>query len=221
MTSQPSARLRTILADDHPVVLLGLRAVLQKDGRADIVGEAASADELWDLLAKTPCDLLITDYSMPAGKRGSGLALIEQLRRTYPDLPIIIVTMISNAALLKAMLDAGANGVLEKSFSTEELPEALQSIVRGRVYLGQSVINALNEHKVKVGEALLNWETLSPREAEVIRLYISGLSVTDIALRLSRSVKTVSTQRLNAMRKLGISSDADLYAYSKDSGMLS
>ncbi|RDD79739.1 DNA-binding response regulator [Dyella tabacisoli] len=213
--------MRAILADDHPVVLLGLRAVLQKDGRATVVGEATSADELWDLLAGTPCDLLITDYSMPAGKRGSGLALIEQLRRTYPELPIIIVTMISNAALLKAMLDAGANGVLEKSFSAEELPEAVLAIMRGRSYLGQSVLAALDAHKAKASESHFNWAKLSPREAEVVRLYISGLSVTDIAERLSRSVKTVSTQRLNAMRKLGISSDADLYAYSKDSGMLS
>lgn len=121
MTTQPSTPLRVILADDHPVVLLGLRVLLQKDHNITIVGEAASVDELWDLLDSTSCDLLITDYVMPEGKRGNGLVMLEQLRYTYPELRIIIVTMISNAGLLKTMLDIGANGVLEKSFSAKEL----------------------------------------------------------------------------------------------------
>ena len=213
--------LKVILADDHPVVLIGLQAVLQKNGLAEVVGEASSADEVWELLGKTPCDVLITDYSMPGGERGSGLSLIGQIRRTYPDLPIVIVTMISNPALLRAMMEAGANAVLGKTTCAEELPLALRSVLAGKRYLGAAVRAAFDASSQEGSRTATAEASLSSREAEVLRLYISGLSVSDIAKRLNRSIKTVSHHKVNAMRKLGLGSDAELHAYAKDSGMLS
>ncbi|MGS8566343.1 response regulator, partial [Salmonella enterica] len=93
--------MRVIIADDHPVVLIGLKTSLRDYGnQLEVVGEARNGRELLERLAQVPCDLLITDFSMPADIEGhDGLALLQHVRETYPSLPILVLTMLRNPAL--------------------------------------------------------------------------------------------------------------------------
>ena len=209
---------------------MGLRSLLKNlQGDFRIVGEASEGKALLELLATQECDLLITDFSMPGGEDSEdGLLLLRRLRRRYPNLPIIVLTMIHNPALVRGMLAAGANGVVGKTAMTKELLQAMQTVTNGRAYLGEGMQGALGQDATVDGDsehvtmvsALANVAMLSPREAEVVRMYANGLTVTQIAERLRRSVKTVSQQKSDAMRKLGLTSNTQLYEFARGSGLL-
>jgi len=163
-----------------------------------------------------------------AGDSEDGLLLLRRLRRRYPALPIIVLTMIHNTALVRGMLAAGANGVVGKTAMAKELLHAIQAVTNGRAYLGEGMQGALghdaavdsDSDQVAMVSALASVATLSPREAEVVRMYTNGLTVTQIAERLRRSVKTVSQQKSDAMRKLGLTSNTQLYEFARGSGLL-
>ncbi|MDQ7995073.1 MAG: response regulator transcription factor [Luteibacter sp.] len=202
---------RVILADDHPVVLKGISLALTKDGLADVVGEAQSPDELLAALAAQPCDALITDFSMPEPGR-DGLALLTEVRKLYPALPIMVITTLANPALYREILGTGVRGLIGKSGDTREIPEALAQIVSNHVYLGASVREMIvTPQGEPVGKGTL--ADLSPRELEILRLFAAGNSVTDIARATGRGLSTVSQQKTNAMRKLRLDTDAEIFEY--------
>lgn len=202
---------RVILADDHPVVLKGISLALTKDGLADVVGEAQSPDELLAALAAQPCDALITDFSMPEPGR-DGLALLTEVRRLYPTLPIMVITTLANPALYREILSTGVRGLIGKSGDTREIPEALAQIVSNHEYLGASVREMIvTPQGEPVGKGTL--ADLSPRELEILRLFAAGNSVTDIARTTGRGLSTVSQQKTNAMRKLRLDTDAEIFEY--------
>jgi two-component system capsular synthesis response regulator RcsB len=203
---------RVILADDHPVVLKGISLALTKDGLADVVGEAQSPDALLAMLAAEPCDALITDFSMPEPGR-DGLALLAEVRRLYPALPVMVITTLANPALYREILGTGVRGLIGKSGDTREIPEALVRIVSNHVYLGASVremiVTPQGEPQGKSGTLA----DLSPRELEILRLFAAGNSITDIARTTGRGLSTVSQQKTNAMRKLRLETDAEIFEY--------
>ncbi|NVZ72561.1 response regulator transcription factor [Pseudomonas costantinii] len=208
--------LRIVLADDHPIFLIGLRAVLERDERLTIVGEATSPQALAELLRHCACDVLVTDFMMPAEPQADGLRLIEQLRRHYPALPILVVTMLNNAGLFHAILELGVMGLLSKASLADELPQAIRHVRRQQRYVAHTIRQALNA----VGDSRVHSpDPLSPRELEVIRLLTSGLTVGEIAASLHRSKQTVSAQKVSAMRKLGLSNDAALFIYVQEHGL--
>lgn len=206
--------MRVIISDDHPVVLMGLKAALQSYGdRFRIVGEARSGKELFELLAREPCDLLITDFAMPSENPDEdGLAMLTRVREGLPRLPVLVLTMLSNPALVQSMLAAGVRGVVDKMAMTRELMLAIDMIKAGRVYLSERT-----RRQIEGGEET---GALSPREAEVVRFLAQGVTVSEIARRTERSVKTISQQKRDAMRKLGLESDKQLFDYARSSGLL-
>ena len=224
--SRNSAPIRIVIADDHPVVLLGIKALLHEHGAGmQVVGEAGSSKELLALLPNCTCDLLVTDYSMPdAAGAEDGLAWLKRLRREYPELPVIVLTMIHNPALVRGMLGAGVNGVVGKAAMTRELLLAIRAVAAGRSYVGEHVRDAVADSPApEAGQDDLagnDPSALSRREAEIVRLYASGLTITQIAERVHRSVKTISQQKNNAMRKLGLTSNSQLYEYARVWGLL-
>ncbi|MFC4762856.1 response regulator [Dyella koreensis] len=210
--------MRIIISDDHPVVLMGLKAALQSYGdRFRIVGEARNGKELIQLLAQESCDLLITDFSMPGDPPAEdGLAMLSRLRESYPQLPILVLTMLSNPALVQGMLATGVRGVVDKMSMTKELMLAIDVIRAGRTYLSERTRKQIENVSIAGEDA----GTLSPREAEVVRFLAQGLTVSEIARRTERSVKTVSQQKRDAMRKLGLDGDKQLFEYARSSGLL-
>ena len=219
MTAPHNAPLRIVLADDHPIFLIGLRAVLEQDPGLRVVAQAGSPQELTDCLGHVQCDLLITDFMMPSAEQGDGLRLIEYVRRHWPKLPVLVVTMLTNAGLLRSILGLGVGGLLGKSSLVDELPLAIAHLKRNKPYIAQSVSQILSQGGDISYAEMLSQNALSPREQEITRLLAAGLSVNEIAQRLHRSKQTISAQKVSAMRKLGISNDAALFIYLQDQGL--
>jgi two-component system capsular synthesis response regulator RcsB len=214
--------LRIALSDDHPVVRAGVRALLESASAFNenwrVVAEAANADELLTLLASTPVDLLITDFSMPGSRAGDGLSLLGQIKRRHPQLPVIVLTMIGNVPVLRSIADAGVKGLLDKAAAGTELPQAVRAVMQGRHYYGEALRQMLDSVR-SGGER--DEAALSPREAEVLRLFAAGSSVSEIAAQLHRSKQTISRQKTDAMTKLGLKNDLEIYDYARSKGLLS
>ncbi|MBO9513993.1 MAG: response regulator transcription factor [Variovorax sp.] len=209
---------RVIIADDHPIVRAVVRTVLNGLPNMSIVSEADSPEALLSALHQVPADLLITDFSMPGGQCADGLALLRRIRRLHLDLPVIVLTMMTNADVLGSILKTGVRGLIDKSAGVTEISQAIHAISLGRHHISATFGQRLLQgHFVAEASALAR---LSPREIEVLRLFASGMTVTLIAQRLSRSVKTVSRQKICAMQKLGIESDRELYAFAQANNMI-
>lgn len=219
MRAASDSPLRIVLADDHPIFLIGLRAVLERDVRLHIVGEANSPLALTDLLQRVDCDLLVSDFMMPVEQQNDGLRLMEQLRRRYPELPILVVTMLNNAGLFRSILDLGVMGLLSKASLADELPRAIEQVRRNKPYVAQAIAQALRLAGEVGSDRLHSRNQLSPRELEVLRLLAKGSTVGEIALHLNRSKQTVSAQKVSAMRKLGLANDAALFIYLQEHGL--
>lgn len=201
-----------VIADDHPIVLLGVRELVERDERFEVVGEAICSAGLIGLLEQQPVDIVITDYNMPGDSPyGDGLKLVEYLKRHFPEVQILILTMISNHLILTRLQELGVVGVIQKSQLHTEIQVALKSIAQ------QALYRSLEPAKTSVIESMTaidaRFSTLSPKEYEILRLFISGKSVSDIARSQNRSSKTISAQKISAMRKLEVSSDQDLLTY--------
>ena len=217
--------MRVVIADDHEVVRIGLRTILQHSGEGyAVVGEAASGLELIKLLADTPCDLALVDFLMPdeaAAHALDGVALLHELRRRHPKLPIIVLTMMRNAAIFRTMYQEGANAVVEKGAIVDELLVALRTVRSGRTYVSKYLTQQLSgDQVVQPGARGAPKPILSKREVEVIRMFAQGHSITEIAALTHKSVKTVSRQKRSAMMKLGLSSDSQLFEYARTHGLV-
>lgn len=205
-------KLKVIIADDHPIVLLGVRELVERDPRFSVVGEAVCSQGLIELLERQPVDMVISDYNMPADSPyGDGLKLIDYLKRHYPAVRILVLTMISNPLILTRLQELGVDGVIQKSQLHGEIEKALNAVARNSTYRApaparQSVIacNTAIDQRV---------ENLSPKEFEILRLFVAGQSVSEIARSQHRSTKTISAQKVSAMRKLEVNSDQELLAY--------
>ncbi|WP_421310993.1 response regulator [Aeromonas veronii] len=207
---------KIILADDHPLILTGIRSLIdQITPHCEVVAEAYQVSDLLKLLQQHPCDLLITDFSMPGDIRCDGMVMIQQLRRDYPNLPIIVLTQIQNSAILQSLIQAGVKGLILKKSVINELADAIRRILLGHRYIGPTVQRLLASAGIS-GQG--NNNQLTPKESEVVRLLASGMSVTQVADYLHRSVKTISTQKNSAMTRLGITSDSALFEYAKNNG---
>jgi two-component system capsular synthesis response regulator RcsB len=205
--------VRILLADDHPIFRVGLRSVLEQDPEWLIAGEVGSPLELTEWLHGNPCDLLVTDFMMATPGQHDGLRLLEEVRHYWPELPILVITALVNAGLFRAILGTGVKGLIGKASLASELPAAVSQIRRNKLFIARSVNHALAQAGEDCGDHLRYQETLSPRELEVTRLFAAGLSVGEIATQVNRSKQTISAQKVAAMRKLGVPSDAALFIY--------
>ncbi|MCA8293763.1 response regulator [Burkholderia sp. AU30198] len=199
--------VRVIVADDHPVTGHGIAHGLGGMPTIDVVGIVPDTTALVEALDATPCDVLVLDYVMPAGQYGDGQALIAFLRRRYPQLRIVTVTMLNSPAVFRAVQQLGVNCIASKSDPMSHLVAAVHAAFSNGQYLSPTIASLLEKADADGGGAL------SSRESEIVRLFREGYKVTEIAEKLHRSKKTISAQKLAAMRKLGITRDAELFTY--------
>lgn len=196
-----------LIADDHPVYLLGLRTLLQSQAdKYEVIHEAVSADELVEKLTRQPVDVVITDLCMPGPLHADGLALIQYLRRHWPEIIIIVVTMITNLGIQNSLARLGVQAVLNKNSLSVDLLQTMQSL-----FLPTARKKATVQNDVTIA--------LSPKETEVLRLLLRGLTVNEISAQLKRTKQTVSAQKTSAMRKLGVASEFELYQYAQQLGL--
>ena len=202
--------LKIIIADDHPIVLLGASIALKSFFEPDdcIIVEASCTGSLLNLLKNDTYDLIITDLSMPGGSFPDGLTLISHIRKHFEKTKIIIMTMINNQIMLRKLLNLGISGAFDKHRPLNELDNAVACVLKGKRYVSSSFCASLAT--TKIGEVA--HKSLSAKELEVVRLYGQGLGGREIAKRLNRSEKTISRQKRTAMHKLGLRSLSELAA---------
>jgi two-component system, NarL family, captular synthesis response regulator RcsB len=201
-----------ILADDHPIIRYGIRMALESNRIAKVVGEAGSPMEVFKVLSAIPCDIIVTDFSMPDDHSRDGLYLIERIQRAHPNLPIVVITALRNAGVLSALLRKGVKGLLEKEGNVSELGLALHAVNMGRVYVSPSLRSLLTSREV---DAQRGGESkLTQAEIEVLRLFAyEGLTSQQISERLNRSRKTISRHKRSAQAKLGLATNQELLEY--------
>lgn len=212
--------INVLIADDHPAILLGIASILEKTPSIYLVGQAKNSSELVEVLEHQACSVLVTDYAMPGGDYGDGAAMLALLARRFPELRLVVMTTMDNAPVLRTLLAQGVRSIISKSDDLTHLVPAIHAAFSGGRHFSPAVQRVLQTLEMNaVADATR--PLLSQREAEVVRLFVSGLTVNEIAAQLSRSKQTVSTQKASAMRKLGIQRDADLYKYALEIGMVS
>ena len=214
--------LRILLADDHPVITAAISARLQTQTGWEVCGEVNSATDLQHQVDLLVPDVVVTDYHMPGPAALDGARLLMALRRRHPTVAIVVLTMITNPLVLRAILDARVHGLLLKDCPLSEVVIAIARAQRGFTYIGKSALRALapTDLRTMLPYGLNGIQRLSTREMEVLRLYLTGRTVTEIASTLCRSVKTISRQKNCAMQKLGVTNDRELFEFAALNGML-
>jgi two-component system, NarL family, captular synthesis response regulator RcsB len=215
-----STPVRTIIADDHPLVLLAIENLMLGYPDMQIVGRATDATELFKEVDRNPCDLVFMDLYMPGGFYGDGLEAVSQFKERYPNVALVILTMETEAAALKKVIALGVDGLISKRDRIDLIHVAAVTALAGECYLGPAVKMLISDATAAKRLDFVR-DILSRRELEVFTQYASGLSVTEIAARLGRSVKTISAQKCAAMRKLGLQSDAELFRFAVEYGVVS
>jgi two-component system capsular synthesis response regulator RcsB len=210
-------RLRIALLDDHAVVRHGLVGHLAGESTIDVVGSYENSRELMRGMAQAPADILLLDFSLGRDEL-DGVSLIRALRARFPDCSILVLSAHHEPATVSLALRVGARGFVGKDEDMTSLMKAIRAVASGAIYLSAEMsyhvadaTTANGENKGAAGEDVLQQASLSVREQEVIRCYLAGMTVTEIAEKFSRSIKTISAQKATAFRKLGVTSNNGLF----------
>jgi len=201
--------MKILIGDDHAVFRRGLKETLSEAFPKAVFGEARTAQETFELAQRQNWDVIILDISMPGR---SGLDILEDLKRSRPRIPVLLLTMHPEQQFARRALKAGAAGYLTKDSVPDELKEAIKRIVAGGRYVSATLAETLAVD-LRRGADLPLHELLSDREFQVLRMIASGKTVKEVADELSLSVKTVSTYRSRILEKTGMKTNAELIRY--------
>jgi DNA-binding NarL/FixJ family response regulator len=200
-----------MLADDHPVVLAGMKALLDNIEDITVVGEATTGTAALKAFSETQPDIAVLDISLP---EINGLKLAEIAAAEYPTVKILALTVHEDRAYVQPMMRAGARGYLLKRSAAEELVRAIRAIATGGLYLDPTIAEIMvptastNEPSSRTQSA-----ELTQRETEVLQMISRGLSNKEISGRLEVSIKTVETHKARALEKLGLRTRAEIVRY--------
>ncbi len=209
--------VRVVLVDDHPLVLAGVKAVLLATGDIDVVGEASTGQDALKLITDTIPDIAVIDISLADI---SGIEIAERLMRAGSPVRLLALSVHEDSAYVQQLLGSGAKGYLLKRSAAEELARAIRAIAGGGIYLDPAIAAKAVIHGPAAEPAQSASESLSPREAGVLRLIAQGHSNKEIAARLSISIKTVETYKVRAAGKLGLHTRADIVRHAAAQGWL-
>jgi two-component system, NarL family, response regulator NreC len=215
------ARIRLMIADDHPLVRSGLRALLERDGEFQVVAEAADGYEAIDLAVLHKPDVILLDVGMP---RLSGPDAAQSISQKLPSARIVMLSMHSDEAYVLRALKAGARGYLLKASPEADVIAAIRAVAAGNAYFSPSITKLLvEEYVVEARRRGVDdsYELLSTREKEILHLLASGKTNKEIAELLFISVATVETHRNNIFQKLHLHNLAELILYAVRKGLIS
>jgi len=201
--------IRVLIADDHTIVREGLRHLLATAGDIVVVGEAVNGHEVVERVRMTDLDILLLDLSMP-GK--SGMELIRQVKTEKPKLKVLVLSMHEEHQYAVRAIRAGASGYLTKDSASVQLVSALRKLAAGGAFISAEVAEQLARDAHGAGDAPPH-TTLSDREYQVLRMLVSGQSLTEIAEKLNLSIKTISTHKARLMQKMNAGNQAELIRY--------
>jgi len=224
----PRSPRRVFIVDDHPVVRRGFRQLVDEPDDLTVAGEAETPAEALDRIGEAGPDLVLMDVTLDGGARG--LDLIRRFRDTYPNLPVLTVSMHDETLYATRALAAGARGYVMKRVPDEVLLDAMRQVLAGRTYVSDAIRERLADEAPKAdslrtevpgedggpgedGETARPLDRLTDRELEIFLLVSRGFAPRHIAERLHVSVKTVESHRRNLRRKLGLENSAELTRY--------
>ena len=205
-----------LIADDHAIVLEGLKQIIADMPDLVVTGEAENGQEVLALVSKGDFDVILLDLAMPG--RG-GLDTLKQLKGERPELPVLILSMYPEEQYAIRALKAGASGYLTKESAPDELITALKKVTRGGKYISSSLSEKL-AFNIEVDTEKLPHEILSDREFQVMNMIAMGKTVTEIADKLSLSVKTISTYRSRILEKMNLKNNSELTYYAIKHGLV-
>lgn len=211
--------IRVVLADDHHIVRQGLRALLEREKDMALIGEAADGLQAVDLAESLEPDVLVVDLMMPGL---NGLEAARQIRARAPHTRIVILSMYDDPGYVQQALAAGVLGYVLKDSVAEELVDAIRRAVSGERYLSARASEGVEHafHDGIAGSPKARYESLTPRERQVMHLAVEGLSSKEIAERLSISPRTVETHRAHILRKLQVKNQSELVRYALRQGIV-
>lgn len=212
-------KIKVVIADDHRILRIGIKALLENEPDIEIITEADDAPHLQAILKEQAVDVILMDIDLG---NYNGVVLTREIKQRYPDINILALTQHEEHDQILAMLDAGANGYLIKNCSRDELVASILAVAKGEKYYSQgvsaSLLRVLNNPQ-KTPKSSSESE-LTDREKEVIRLIAQELSNPEIAEKLFISVRTVDTHRRNIMEKIQAKNTAGLVKYAMEKGLL-
>ncbi|MEW6749999.1 MAG: response regulator transcription factor [Candidatus Latescibacterota bacterium] len=213
--------IRLVVADDHAVLRAGLRMLLNAQPDMVVAGEAADGQEAVAAVGALAPDVVLMDITMPSG---GGLAATKEIRRLYPKVRVLVLTMHDDEGYTRQFLRAGASGYVLKKAADTELTAAIRAVHRGDVYIHPSMVRGLVggllDGQPQREAAGAHGAKLTSREREVMALVASGYTNQETADKLFVSVKTIETHRAHIMDKLALRNRADLVRYAVEHGLL-
>ncbi|MEO6940807.1 MAG: response regulator transcription factor [Candidatus Kapaibacterium sp.] len=208
--------IRVLIADDHAIVREGLKQIVAQTSDILVIGEATSAADVTSKLRIAVPDLLLLDISMPGR---SGLDVLIEVRRDYPTLPVLILSLHTEDQYALRTLKAGAAGYLTKESAPDQLIAAIRKAASGGKYLSPHLAEKIALYMVD-DKGVLAHELLSNREFQVFRMIALGKTVTEIADELSLSVKTISTNRTRILEKMRMRTNAEITQYAMQNSLV-
>ncbi|HEY5823060.1 MAG TPA: response regulator transcription factor, partial [Cyclobacteriaceae bacterium] len=215
-------KIQVIIADDHKIIRVGLRGLLEREKDIEVTGEAENGNDLLLLLKKEQPDVILMDIDMGTT---SGIDATREVKKNFPAIQVLGLTMHEEQDYIVNMLEAGASGYLLKNAGREELLTAIHTVNKGDSYFSQKVsatlLQAITKQKeTPTSKVHLSNVPLSDREIEVLKLIAEEHSNGEIAEKLFISVRTVDTHRRNLLEKLNVKNTAGLVKYALEKGIL-
>jgi two-component system response regulator NreC len=210
--------IKVLLVDDHAMFRAGIRALLEAEGRVEVVGEAASGDEAVDRVRELKPDVVVMDLAMPGS---NGLEATRRIHALGLHTAVLVLTVHAEEEYLVPVVEAGASGYLTKTSADTDLLEAIKVVARGQVFLPPSAATLLLKRYKDVDDGQgAGLADLSAREQEVLALTAEGFSSREIGQKLFISPKTVDTYRARIMDKLGLTHRSELVRFALEVGLL-
>jgi len=208
---------RVMLADDHPILRAGVKVLIESKPGLKVTGEASNGQELLDLLAKSPCDMVILDLNMPIM---NGIEVLEYMQIHFPRVAVLVLTTHKEKPFLKRALSKGARGYLLKEETHDKLLSGINDIRQGKRVISAEMTSLIVEDYSTDLSSPLTADLLTQREKEILNLTANGLTSKEIAERLEISARTVEAHRANIREKLGISTASELIKYAIDHNLM-
>lgn len=210
--------IEVIITDDHQLIIDGLKAIIEKSDLISFVAQCNDGKDLVDTLDKITCDVVLLDIDMPVM---NGMEACRIIKSNQPKIKIIIISMHQEKAIIKKVMEFGADGYLLKNCDTEELTKAITKVYNGGKYFsGEVALSLLNEDKTSNQNSLELLAELTEREKEILVLIAEGYSNKEIGEKLFISHRTVDTHRTNLTKKLNVKNIAGLIRFAYTNGLV-
>lgn len=220
--------IKVAVLDDHPLIRSAFEYSLQNSPEMVLVASCATRQEMIALMKQQEVDVLVLDYLL-SDTDADGLVMVRFFRNHYPELKILVSSSVESPAIVQLVMRAGVKGFIGKSKNFAEVTLAIQTVATGKNYLSKDMQHNLDKStepdrsmvpyiqpRETVQDFTVLIRSLTPREIEVVRCYLDGMSLKQISEKFMRHIKTISGQKQSAIRKLGLRSDAELFKF-KDS----